>query len=84
MKLPLDTPKIIQFKCNICGQKNQIENDAFHRELAICKKCKSNARFRGIIFVLADSLGLESKGQKNDLTLVEWPISKKNIRNGDE
>jgi hypothetical protein len=56
MKLPFDTPQIIEYRCNICGDKNQLENHQFNRERTICKKCGINARFRGIIRVLVNLL----------------------------
>ena len=71
MKLPLDAPQIIKFRCNICGEKNQLESRQFHRELAPCKKCGSNPRFRGIIHVLANLLG-----QDNNITLKDWAAHK--------
>lgn len=58
----------IEYRCNICGSKNQLESGKFHRELALCQKCGSNARFRGIIHVLAGLLGLTDHG-----CLREWP-----------
>lgn len=70
MKLPNDAPEVIDYKCNICGSANRLERLQFHRELAMCGHCGSNARFRGIIQVLANLLG-----KANDLPLRDWPIS---------
>ncbi len=67
MKLPIEAPEIIEYRCNICGGRNQLESRLFHRELAICGKCGSNARFRGIIHALAQILG-EDKSP----SLQEW------------
>ena len=69
MKLPFDTPQIIEYRCNICGGKNRLESQQFHRELAACQKCGANARFRGIIHVLAYLLG-----EGDDTILKEWPM----------
>ena len=71
MKLPLDAPQVIEYYCNICGHKNRLESQQFHRELAACQKCGANARFRGVIHVLGDLLG-ESK----DIPLQGWPVRK--------
>jgi SAM-dependent methyltransferase len=59
MKLPTDTPQIIEYRCNICGSNNWLEKQLFHRELAICHKCGANARFRGIISIVGQILGEE-------------------------
>lgn len=59
MKLPTDTPQIIEYRCNICGNKNRLEKHLFHRELANCHKCGANARFRGIIYIVGQILGEE-------------------------
>lgn len=58
----------IEYRCNICGGKNRLESRKFHRELALCEKCGANARFRGIIHVLAGFLGNANSGP-----LREWP-----------
>lgn len=71
MKLPPDAPQIIEYRCNICGSKNRLEKQQFHRELAICQRCGANARFRGIIHVLGNLLG-EDEGKP----LQEWPTRK--------
>ena len=71
MKLPFDTPQVIEYRCNICGGKNQLESHQFNRERAICEKCGANARFRGIIHVLANLL---EEGENT--TLQEWPMRK--------
>jgi 2-polyprenyl-3-methyl-5-hydroxy-6-metoxy-1,4-benzoquinol methylase len=71
MKLPLDTPQMIEYYCNICGGKNRLERQQFHRELAVCQKCGANARFRGIIHVLGDLLG-----EAQATPLQEWPTRK--------
>jgi SAM-dependent methyltransferase len=73
MKLPPDTPQVIEYRCNICGGKNRLESQQFHRELAACRKCGALARFRGIIYVLANLLG-----EGEDTSLQEWP-RRKNI-----
>jgi SAM-dependent methyltransferase len=71
MKLPPDTPQMIEYRCNICGGKNRLEKQQFHRELAICQKCGANARFRGIIHVLGHLFG---KGEGRPLQ--DWSIRK--------
>ncbi|NDU86356.1 MAG: class I SAM-dependent methyltransferase [Ferrovum sp.] len=68
MKLPIEAPEVIEYHCNICGATNRLDNRQFRRELALCGKCGSNARFRGIVHVLA---GLVGEG--NDLPLRDWP-----------
>ncbi len=67
MKLPVEAPEIIEYRCNVCGGKNRLDSRQFHRELALCGKCGSNARFRGIIHVLANLVG-EGDGR----ALHEW------------
>jgi SAM-dependent methyltransferase len=71
MELPIDTTQVIEYRCNICGIKNRLESQLFHRELAACRKCGANARFRGIIHVLASLFG-----QDENISLQEWPILK--------
>ena len=71
MKLPSDAPQVIEYHCNLCGDKNRLESQYFHRELAACKKCRANARFRGIIFVLGNLLG-----EREDVPLRKWPKRK--------
>lgn len=68
MKLPIEAPEIIDYHCNICGGANRLDSRLFHRELALCKRCGSNARFRGIIHVLEKSIG---RGE--NLPLQDWP-----------
>lgn len=60
-------PSEIEFTCNVCGSENKLLKDAFHRELAFCKQCKSNARFRGIVHALSMSLYNKS------ICLLEFP-----------
>ncbi len=67
MKLPVEAPAIIDYRCNVCGGKNRLDSRQFHRELALCGKCGSNPRFRGIIHVLANLVG-EGDGR----ALQEW------------
>jgi hypothetical protein len=57
MELPLTAPQVIEHTCNICGGKNRLETQDFHRELATYRNCSANARFRGIIHVLGNLLG---------------------------
>lgn len=68
MKLPPDAPEIIDYRCNICGAANRLEARRFRRELALCERCGSNARFRGIIQILAQRVGVEAA-----LPLQQWP-----------
>jgi len=60
--LPNNTPPLIDYRCNLCGERNTLDVREFRRELAICGSCGSNARFRGIIHVLANVVG-ETQGQ---------------------
>jgi SAM-dependent methyltransferase len=46
----------INFVCNVCGTGNTVPAKSFHRELAFCSKCHSNARFRGLIHALSTGL----------------------------
>jgi SAM-dependent methyltransferase len=71
MELPFDAPQVIEYSCNLCGGKNQMETQYFHREMAACKKCGANARFRGIIYVLGKLLG-----ERQDVPLRKWPRRK--------
>ena len=68
MKLPPDAPEIIDYRCNICGAGNRLEARRFRRELALCEGCGSNVRFRGIVGILAQILGVEAA-----LPLRQWP-----------
>lgn len=61
----------ITFTCNICGAANRLPVAGFHRETALCGGCGANARFRGIIRVLALSLGIDPH-----LPLPAWPRQK--------
>lgn len=72
MNLPHQTPEIIEFHCNVCGTKNSLASGKFHRELAVCRSCGSNARFRGIVHVLASFLG------EGNHPLQDWQ-TRKNI-----
>ncbi len=69
MKLPADSPDVIEYRCNICGGANRLERSQFHRELAVCRECGANARFRGIVQALAGFLGEGG-------VLREWPRRK--------
>ena len=71
MIIPQDTPDLVQFMCNICGHANSLAKGMFHRELALCANCGSNARFRGIVNVLGMSLG-----KKSGAVLASWPRGK--------
>lgn len=68
MLLPANAPETIEYRCNVCGNVNRLGHRLFHREGALCAGCGSNARFRGIIRLLAQTLG----GGAN-LPLAEWP-----------
>ncbi|OZA24372.1 methyltransferase domain-containing protein [Thiothrix sp. UBA2332] len=68
MKLPEHAPEIARFRCNICGSHNALSVATFHRELAVCSGCGSNARFRGIVHALAECLGMPT-GE----ILRDWP-----------
>lgn len=69
MRLPPDTADIIDYRCNICGSSNRLESRLFDREAAFCRKCGSNARFRGIIQALGGFLGETGP-------LQDWPVRK--------
>lgn len=57
MKLPIDATQVIEYRCNVCGSRNRLESQLFHRELAACRECGANARFRGIIYIVGQILG---------------------------
>jgi SAM-dependent methyltransferase len=46
----------VTFQCNVCLAGNSIPVKAFHRELAPCRTCGSNPRFRGIVRALSIEL----------------------------
>lgn len=71
--MPAETPGIIEYRCNVCGNPNRLESRKFHRELAFCGGCGANARIRGIIHALANFLG-----EDESRALREWP-HRKNI-----
>lgn len=52
MKLVGYKDRIVEYYCNICGQRNSERADRFHRELTACISCGSNPRFRGLMHVL--------------------------------
>lgn len=68
MKRPEHAPEIARFRCNICGRHNTLGVDKFHRELAVCADCGSNARFRGIVHALGESLAMPGGD-----SLRDWP-----------
>lgn len=43
---------MIDFRCNICGTQNSIDEGQKHRELLVCVGCGGNARLRGIVFAI--------------------------------
>lgn len=81
METLFDAIHVVQYQCNLCGSGNALSVKDFHRELAFCKKCGSNARFRGIIGVLGDLLGegprilTEWRGDKSKrgIGMSDWP-----------
>lgn len=68
MELPLNAPQVIEYRCNVCGSDNRLETQYFHRELAACRKCGANARFRGLIYILSTLLG-----ESVEVPLRDWP-----------
>lgn len=82
MKLREHSPEIARFRCNICGSHNALPVMAFHRELAVCSGCGSNARFRGIVRALAECLGIPageilrdwpSRPELRGIGMSDWP-----------
>jgi SAM-dependent methyltransferase len=71
MKLDFNPSDITNFTCNVCGSNNSLLVSEFHRELAVCRCCGSNARFRGVIRAL--SLSIFNKS----LCLKDFPSNKK-------
>lgn len=71
MKSSTEIPEIVDYHCNVCGAQNRLPRRKFHRELAACAHCGSNARFRGIVAALAGLLGLTEAG-----CLAAWPSRK--------
>jgi len=59
----------LDFACNVCGQRNRLPLRGFHRETALCSGCGANARFRGVVHVLAQHLGIDPA-----LPLAQWPL----------
>lgn len=72
MELPSDL-EAMTFRCNVCGTDNTVAIAQCHRELAACTACTANARFRGVIWGLANALG----GGRAQRPLVDWPVDKK-------
>jgi SAM-dependent methyltransferase len=68
MELPSNAPGVIEFRCNLCGRPNRLEAQYFHRELAACRGCGANARFRGIVHVLGSLFG-----ESSEVPLKNWP-----------
>lgn len=73
MDSPFCPEHVVDFTCNICGEKNSLQIKEFHRELAFCKKCGSTPRFRGVIKALDDVVCGRSL-----VPLSGWP-KRKNI-----
>jgi len=71
MNLPPQAAETTRYTCNVCGHENQQETAGFHREIALCAGCGSNARFRGIVALLADGLGIPRR-----LPLRKWKTNK--------
>lgn len=65
---PADASDVIHYRCNICGARQALATNKFHRELAQCGGCGATARFRGIVLALAQGLGVAL-----DLPLRQWP-----------
>ncbi len=64
------TIKAIDFTCNICGTRNSIAVEEFHRERAACTQCGSTPRFRGVVHAL--SMGLFGR----PVPLCDFPADK--------
>jgi SAM-dependent methyltransferase len=73
MKLSNYAHDIMEYDCNICGQRNSEPVDRFHRELTACLSCGSNPRFRGIVHALCHEIFAGS--QTLDTTPSNFPIS---------
>lgn len=58
----------LDFVCNVCGTLHCERVANFHREMAPCPECGSNARFRGMVAGLGDVLQMPAR-----LPLVNWP-----------
>lgn len=58
----------LDFVCNVCGTLHCERVAHFHRETALCPKCGSNARFRGMMAALGDALRMPAR-----VPLVRWP-----------
>ena len=68
MRLAPETGQWLDFVCNVCGMLHCVQTAKFHRELAHCPACGSNARFRGMVAALGDILQVPA-----GLALVDWP-----------
>lgn len=62
------TPGCVVFRCNVCGQMNQVYIADLHRELRSCRGCGSTVRFRAIVHLLAQEL------LDDDVMLPDFPV----------
>jgi SAM-dependent methyltransferase len=47
---------ILRYRCNICGQGNEVPQAEFHREKPSCSKCGSSVRLRALALLIAEEL----------------------------
>ncbi len=47
---------ILRYRCNICGQQNDVPQAEFHREKPSCVKCGSSVRLRALALLIAEEL----------------------------
>ena len=65
-----DSASLVEFECNICGQKNRAPESKFDREIGSCTGCGSTVRTRAVVQMIARELfGM-------DLTLADFPVLK--------
>lgn len=72
MQLAPGAPEVVAYHCNLCGRPNRLPAADFHREVALCAGCGANARFRGIVRVLARALAIDPA-----LPLAAWPAMRR-------
>jgi SAM-dependent methyltransferase len=72
---------MLWFHCNVCGRHNFVELDTLDRETKSCGSCRSSARWRAVVDVLARELFGESvplpdfpiRRDLHGIGLSDWP-----------
>ena len=58
------------FKCNICGDLNDNNEEVYRRESIICNTCQSNVRYRSIMQILSSLI------YEEQMCMQEFPVNK--------